>query len=385
MIIKESIISADLSDNRAINLIIQNGLAIVKPSKAIVSMQYFFLIVASLLPFKTMANQDKVIVYNWESYIPKGVLEDFTKETGIKVEYLTYNSSDVMMTKLQILNGRGYDVLVSSTNLVEQMYNEGLIQPLDKTLLPNFQTLDSNLLNKPYDPKNKYSVPYLWGSTGIAFNSKKVDARQVRGWKDLWNERWVGKLLLVDNMREVFHMALKINGHSTNSVDEEEISQAYRLLRNLMKNVKIITLDSPADKFVNGEVSVGSMWNGDAATVQLKNPEIQYIYPKEGASFWMDSFVIPSRSLNVKNAHIFINYMLRPEVAIRSVKELNYATPSIKAKEMLDDEIRNNPVIFPPANLLKKAEFQRDVGDKINLYATYWGKLKSAQSGKSGL
>jgi spermidine/putrescine transport system substrate-binding protein len=180
-------------------------------------------------------------------------------------------------------------------------------------------------------------------------------------------------------MREIFHIAFRVNGHSNSSTDKEEIRQAYLLLRDLMKNVKKITGNQPAQDFIDNEIYLGSLWNGDAAAAQKANPAIQYIYPKEGAVFWMDSFVIPSQAPNVENAHTFIDYMLRPDIAIRCVNELHYATPNIAAKAYLSDEIKNNPIIFPPTDLLKKAKFLRDVGDMLVTYQLYWRKLKLKQ------
>ena len=323
--------------------------------------------------------EEKVIVYNYDDYIPGDVLEDFTKETGIAVDYSTYNSSEILFVKLQMLQGRGYDVVVPPTDLVEKMYKEGLLQPIDKDLVENFKFLDMNLLDKPYDPKNEYSIPYLWGSTGIAANRDEVDVSQVKYWKDLWDSKWEKKLLLMDDMRGVFHMALKVNGHSTNSINEEEIRQAYELLRELMPNVLLFSADAPENNFLSKKVSLGSLWNGAAAQVKAKNDAIEYIYPGEGGFFWVDSFAIPSRAQNVDNAHTFINYMLRSDVAARCVKELQYATASLKAKELLSEAVRNNLTIFPTAKLLKRAEFQRDVGEKLAFYESYWGKLKGGE------
>ena len=324
-------------------------------------------------------DEQEVIVYNWSNYIPEGILDDFTEETGIKVKYSTYDSNEVMFAKLEILRGRGYDVLVPSTNLVEKMYKEGLLQEINKDLVNNFKYLDKDLLNRGYDPNNKYSIPYLWGSTGLAVNGSEIEIKKIRYWQDLWNENFKNKILLLNDMRGVFHMALKINGHSTNSTDKEEIKQAYELLRPLMKNIKILSSNQTSNEFTSNNVILGILWNGEAAKAKLHNPNIQYIYPKEGALFWIDSFVIPSYAPNVGNAHTFINYMLRPDIAQRCMEELNTASANLTAKAFLSEEIKNNPTIFPPQNLVKKSEFQRDVGSVLKTYQLYWDKLKSNQ------
>ena len=320
---------------------------------------------------------DEVVdVYNWPDYMPEGVLEDFTRETGIKVNYSIFNNNEIMYTKLKLLKGRGYDVLVPSTYMIERLQKDRLLQPIDKTLISNFSQLDPALLNKPFDPGNEWSIPYMWGSIGIAVNVSDPDAAAVTSWEDLWHTRWRDKLLLLDDMRGIFHMALKLNGDSTNATAPDEIKKAYERLSKLMPNVKLLKADAPRESLLSGDVNLGVVWNGEAVLAQAENPKIHYIYPKEGASFWIDSFVIPARAAHPENAHKFIDYMMRPEVAVRCVTELGYATPNLVAKASLDKSIQDNTAIFPPAGILEKAEFQQDVGDALDLYTLYWDKLK---------
>jgi spermidine/putrescine transport system substrate-binding protein len=340
--------------------------------------KYIF-IISIILAINTSHAGDEVIVYNWSNYIAKGVLEDFTKETGITVKYSTYDSNAVMFAKLEILGGKGYDVLVPSTNLVEKMHKESLLQEIDKKLIDNFKHLDKVFLNKPYDPNNKYSIPYLWGNTGILINSDKLESKKIKYWRNLWDEKFKNKILLLDDMRAAFHMAFKINGHSTNSRDKEEIKQAYELLYPLMRNIKKISSDQPETEFIKNNVIIGSIWNGDAARTQLNKPNFKYIYPREGALFWMDSFVIPIYAPNKHNAHVFINYMLRPDIAKRTTEDLYYPSANIAAKELLSLEMKNNSTLFPPKNLLKELEFHRDVGESLKIYKMYWDKLKLNQ------
>ncbi len=325
--------------------------------------------------------EETVVIYNWSDYIPKGVLDEFTHETGIKVQYLTYKNNELMYTKLKLLKGRGYDLLFPSTYMVERLRKEGLLQPINRKLLSNFGHLDPELLNKPYDPGNEFSVPYLWGSVGIGVNTNNPEANKVTSWADLWHKQWRNKLLLIDDMRSIFHMALRLDGYSTNATAPEQIKSAYERLQKLMPNIQLLGEDNPNEPFESGKVELGTIWNGDAFIAQGKNPAIRYVYPQEGASFWMDSFVIPARASNPENAHKFIDYMLRPDVAVRCVKELGYATPNLTAKTMLEPEIRDNPTIFPPNEVLDKAEFQRDIGDALELYTRYWDKLKKLKAG----
>ncbi len=319
---------------------------------------------------------ERVLIYNWPDYIPDSVLQDFTNETGIKVTYTTFDNNEIMYAKLKLLNGRGFDVIVPSTYMVSRMRDEGFIRAIDSVELENFKYLNPELMNKSFDPDNNYSIPYMWGSTGIAVNTEKAEINTVTKWKDLWHTHWRGSLLLVDDMRDVFHIALKINGHSTNTTDPDEISQAYRLLHSLMPGVASIS-STPGSDLLGDEIDLGAISNGEVIVAQKQKPAIQYVYPDEGASFWMDSFVIPSRAVNLQNAYQFIDFMLRPEVAARCVQELGYATANLAALELLADSIRNNPVIFPPSDILAAAEFQQDIGEAMILMNLYWETLKT--------
>jgi len=320
----------------------------------------------------------KVVVYNWAEYIPEGALDAFTKETGIEVQYSTFENNETMYAKLQLQKGKGYDVVVPSTYLVSKMRDEGLLQPIDKRKLTHFKHLDPDMLDKPYDPGNAYSVPYLWGSTGIGVNAKVIDPAGITGWIDLWDPEWRGQLLLTDDVREVFHMALKILGYSTNTQNPDEIKQAYEKLTELMPNVLVFNADAPREPFLAGDVNLGMIWSGEVSMAQQEMEDLIYVYPKEGASFWIDSFVIPSGAENLENAHKFIDYMLRPEVAKQTTEEIGYATPNLTARGMLDESIRNDPVIFPPAEVVRAGEFQKDIGEQaMEVMNGYWEKLKS--------
>jgi len=332
-----------------------------------------------LLTATALHAEEKLVVYNWAEYIPETALEEFEKETGIKVEYSTYENNEVMYSKLKLQKGVGYDIVVPSSYLVAKMSREGLLQKLDKTKLTNLKNLSADLLDKPYDPGNEYSIPYLWGSTGIGVNGKEIDSSTITSWADLWDEKWKGKLLLTDDVREVFHMALKKNGFSTNSTNPDEIKVAYEDLQKLMPNVLVFNADAPREPFLAGDVNLGMIWSGEVKMAQQENPDIEYIFPKEGAGFWVDSFVIPAGASNADNAHKFIDYMLRPEVGQQVVEELGYSTPNIAVKELLDEDTSSNPVIFPSAADVAKGEFQNDIGDAMKLYDGYWEKLKTGK------
>lgn len=321
----------------------------------------------------------QVIVYNWSEYIPEDTLRQFKKETGIDVVYSTYESNETLYTKLKLMKGAGYDVVVPSTYYVSKMMKEGLLQKVDKSKLDNFKNLDPDLLSRPFDPTNEYSVPYLWGSTGIGINVKDMAKESITGWQDFWNPKFKNQILLTDDVREVFHMALRIKGYSGNTTSESEIREAYEYLKELMPNVRVFNSDAPGEPFLTGDVSLGMIWNGSVVQAQEDNPDIHYLYPKEGAVFWMDSFVIPAQAKNVENAHKFINFMLKAEIAKDCVEYVGYATPNKAARPLLDEETASNPIIFPDSETLAAGEFHTDVGDAVLIYDKYWQLLKAGK------
>lgn len=308
--------------------------------------------------------------------IAEEVLTKFTKETGIQVVYTTYESNETMYAKLKLLKNEGYDIVVPSTYFVSKMGRENMLQELDHALLPNLKSLDPALLNKEYDPNNNYSVPYMWGSTGIAVNTEIFPKEAVTSWQDLWKPVFKDQLLLQDDLREVFHMALKIKGYSSNTNETKEIEEAYELLTGIMPNVLLFNSDSPRLPLLAGEVGIGMIWSGEAWMAQQENPNIEYIYPKEGANFWVDSFAIPKGARNPKGAHAFINFMMRPEIAKICVEEYGYATAVKPAIKLLDPKISSSPTIFPPAAVIEQGEFQNDVGSALTIYQKYWEKLR---------
>ncbi len=323
------------------------------------------------------AESQTLVVYNWAEYLPKKVIEQFTRETGIKVQYSTYESNEAMYAKVKTVKGQGYDILAPSTYYVDRMRREGLLQKLDKSRLHNFNNLNPRLLNQPYDPNNDYSIPYLWGTTGIAYNADKIRPGQLVSWADLWDPAYKNKLLLLNDMREVFSMSLKVLGYAINTTDEHQIRAAYEKLAELMPNVRVFDAESPKTKFLAQEVTAGMLWNGEAYMAGRENAKIKYVYPKEGAIQWMDNLVISAGAKNVDGAHQFIDFVLRPEIAKKISEEVGYSSPNLAAIKLLPDKVRNNPTAYPTEEDLKNVEFQTDVGAALPVYDQYWQRLKT--------
>lgn len=326
------------------------------------------------------AEEKLLYLYNWSEYLPESVIEQFQTETGIKVVYSTYDSNEAMYAKLRLVSAKNsYDLVIPSTYYVDKMRREDLLARIDRSKLTNFDKLDPKLVNQPFDPDNDHSVPYLWGSTGIAVNTDKIKAGSITRWRDLWNPEYKDRLLLTNDMREVFYMGLRLLGHSGNDTDPAHIEAAYTELRKLVPNVRAYNSEAPRMPYLEGETDAGMIWNGEAYAAKQENPAIEYVYPAEGVILWMDSLVIPKTARHVDNAHKFIDFILRPEIAKAISEEIGYATPNLAALELLDDEVRNNRTVYPNADDLKNAEFQTDVGAAISVYEKYWEALKAGR------
>lgn len=325
------------------------------------------------------SDKDVIYFYNWSEYVPSGLLEEFTKETGIKVIYSTYESNETMYAKLKTHKNAGYDLVVPSTYFVNKMSKEGMIQKIDTAKLKNFNNLDPDLLHQSFDPNNEYSIPYIWGATAIGINTDTVDRSSLSAWADLWDPKYEGSLLLLDDAREVFQVALLKLGYSGNTTDPTQIEQAYQELRKLMPNVLAFNSDSPANPFIEGEVDVGMLWNGSAYMARKEGIPVDIIWPKEGAIFWMDSLAIPSGAKNVDGAIQLIDFLLRPDIAARVASETGYPTPNLAAKKLLPTDVINDASLYPSADIVKSGEWQNDVGNANELYEQYYQRLKTSR------
>jgi spermidine/putrescine transport system substrate-binding protein len=334
-------------------------------------------LISSLILFSSSIFAEKLYIYNWTEYIPNSLLQKFTKETGIEVVYSTFESNEEMYSKMKLTNGGGYDLIFPSSYYIEKMAKEGMLAKLDKTKLVNFAQITPSLLNKNFDPENQYSLPYVYGLTGIGINSAEIDPKAVTSWADLWNSKYKGKILLTADSREVFHIALLLKGFSPNTTENKEIESAYHLLQKLIPNVQSFNSDSPDVPYVQGEVSLGMIWNGSAFRAHKENPDIQFIYPREGVIIWMDNYAIPKNAEHKEAAYKFIDFMLRPESAKEVIETMGFSMPNEGVKALLEPTDVNDLTLFPPQEQIEKGVFQEDVGDAIDIYEKYWHLLKT--------
>ena len=317
--------------------------------------------------------------YNWTEYVPPGLLEQFTKETGIKVIYSTYESNESMYAKLKTWKDGAYDLVVPSTYFVAKMRNEGMLQKIDKSQLSNFSNLDPNLLNKPFDPNNDYSIPYIWGATAIGVNRDEIDPKSVTRWADLWKPEYKQSLLLTDDAREVFQMALRKLGYSGNTRDPAQIKAAYQELKKLMPNVLAFNSDNPGNPYMEGEVNLGMIWNGSAYVARQAGTPLEIVWPEEGGIFWMDNLAIPANAKNKAGALKLINFLLRPDVAAKVAETIGYPTPNLAARKLLPAAVANDPSLYPSDEIIQHGEWQDDVGDASVQYETLFQQLKAGR------
>ena len=334
------------------------------------------LLLLAAVPFSYGA--EKVLnLFIWSEYIPEQVLADFTKETGIKVNISTYDSNEAMYAKVKLV-GKGYDLVVPSSDYVGLMRREGLLTLIDIKKISNFKLIDPQFTNKSFDPGNAYSVPYMWGSTALAINTSILPAQTVQKTADLWKPELKGKLLLPNDPREVLGIGLKVLGYSINEKDPEHLRQAYEKLRSLMPQVRVFDSDSPKQALLSGEVAAGLVYNGEAFIANGENKAIHYLYPPEGFSLWLDSFCIPRGATNVDAAHRFIDYVLQPGVSVTISESMGYSSPIAKVSELLPAAMKNNVIVNPPPQDAARGEFLDSLdANTLKLYEQYWVKLKT--------
>ncbi|QKN81776.1 extracellular solute-binding protein [Scandinavium goeteborgense] len=334
--------------------------------KKIVGLIGLTLLISFSCQIQARSDNGVIYFYNWTEYVPDSLLEQFTRETGIKVIYSNYESNEILYAKMK--TGSVYDLVVPSSYYVAKMRKEGMLQKINKDVLTNFKNLDPLLLNKPFDRNNEYSVPYIWGATVIAVNYKNISPNSIHGWSDLWAPRFRSSLLLIDDDREVFHIALRKLGYSGNTTNVKQIQQAAKELMALSPNVLLYDGDNPGNPFIEGDVDVGMIWNGSAYVASKAGVPLKVIWPKEGAIFWMDSLAIPAGAQNKEGALKLINFLLRPDVAAAVAERIGYPTPNLAARALLPPEIQHNPMLYPDAETLKNGEWQDDVGSATEIY-----------------
>lgn len=317
-----------------------------------------------------------VNVFTWVNYIPDKVIASFEKQTGIHVNLSSYESDEALYAKLKADPHIGYDVIIPTSYFVARMRREKMLRPLDHTQLPNWKNLDPLLLNHAFDPHNQYSYPYLWGSNGIAVDTRYWNPKTIQHWRDLWQPRFRNQLLLYDDARDVFAVAFLSMGKSINTTAHKTIKEAYQRLRQLMPNVRLFNTDAAISIYADNDVTVGMADSGDIVMARQDNPHLAFIYPKEGFPVWEDCFAIPRYAPHYRNALRFINFLMRPEISKISAMVTGFSSPNLKTRQLLPKKLRKDPIMYPSAQILKRGKMEGGVGKALPNYLHYWQLLK---------
>jgi putrescine transport system substrate-binding protein len=313
--------------------------------------------------------------YNWTDYIDDKTIPNFQKQSGIKVVYDNYSSNDELFAKLTA-GGTGFDIIVPTDATLVKMKHANLIEPLDLSLIPNVKNLDPRFRNAAYDPGNQYSIPWQWGTTGIGFDKKKVGGA-VTDWDAFQLPNVKGKSSFLDEARDAFAMALFALKKDPNSTNDSDLDDAEKYLTDLKKKIKSITSDYQ-DPLKSGELLLAQAYSGDVFTIQADKPNIEYVIPTSGAFSWVDSMAIPKGAKHPRNAEQFMNYILEPKVGAALTNFVNYGSPNKAAQPFISKDILTNPLIYPPADVLAKLPFQKDIGEDEIKYSDRWTKVKTA-------
>ncbi|EZP78412.1 family 1 extracellular solute-binding protein [Parageobacillus genomosp. 1] len=313
------------------------------------------------------AGGNTLTVYNWGDYIDPALIKKFEKQTGLKVIYQTFDSNEAMMAKIA-QGGATFDVAVPSEYAVSKMKEDGLLIPLDHSKLPNLKYINPRFLNLSFDPGNRYSVPYFWGTVGIVYNPSMLGGKKITSWNDLWDPDLRNQILLVDGAREVIGMGLNSLHYSLNDTNKEHLQEAKEKLDRLVPNVKAIVGDEIKMLLANEEAAIGVVWSGDAAEIIAENDKLDYVVPKEGSNLWFDNMVIPKTAKNIEGAHAFINFMLDPKNAAQNAEYVGYSTPNEKALDYMPKEITEDKRFYPDFDSIGNLEVYENLGKRMLAY-----------------
>ena len=299
-------------------------------------------------------------VYNWGQYIAEGdegamdVIAEFEAAyPNIHVNYTTYDSNETMYSKLKT-GGISVDVIIPSDYMIARLIDEDMLLPLDFDNIPNYQYIDEAYKNTAYDPDNVYSIPYTWGTVGIIYNTKYVDAADVGGWELLWNEKYAGKILMFGNSRDAFGIAQYLLGYDVNTTDDAELQACADKLIEQRPLVQQYVMDEIFDLMENEEAWIAPYYAGDYLLMADENPDLAFYHPSQGFNFFIDAMCIPSCAQNKEAAETFINFLCDPEIAGGNMDWIGYGTPESAAKEYMDPDMVNSEIAYPPQEVLGK-------------------------------
>ncbi|MBN3896777.1 MAG: spermidine/putrescine ABC transporter substrate-binding protein [Nostoc sp.] len=326
----------------------------------------------------TNGQRDQLYIFTWTQYTDNQLLKTFSTQTGMKVLADVYDSNDVMLAKLQAGGGGTYSIIYPSDYMVQKMVSKGLLTEINHDRLIGLENLFPRFQNPSYDPNNRYSIPFNWGTTGLLYNSEKIkDAPQ--DWDYLWQnqEQLSQQMTLLNDVREVMGATLRMLGYSYNSKNEQQIKQAYEKLKVLKPAIARFDTDAWQNQILAGDLLLAMCYSADAVKISQENPKLKYVIPRSGSSLWTDTIVIPKTAPNQAGAYAWINMILQPELAAQISQRLSISTPNSAGFEQLPKIIQNNANLFPSESVLANCERVSPVGKFEEVYDRYWTQLTS--------
>jgi spermidine/putrescine transport system substrate-binding protein len=324
----------------------------------------------------TSPAENVLSIFNWSDYIDPEVLAEFEQKYNVKIKYDTFDSNESLFAKIRAGNP-GYDLIVPTGDYVEIMAKLGLLEELDRQNIPNLKNLDDKFLNYNFDPGNKYSVAYQWGTAGIGYNIKATGS-EIDSWTALFDPKYQDRVALIEDLRSVLGIVLIYLGEDPNTTDPATIEKAKNYLVQNKNAISVFAPDTGQTLLDQGEVDLAFEWSGDIFQVMEENPDLRYVIPKEGSLVWVDTFAIPKNAPHKALAEAFINFTLEPEISARISNYVRYATPNKVALEqgLIAEEDRNNPAIYPPSEVFERLQYIHDIGKATTLYDDAWTELK---------
>ena len=342
-------------------------------------------LLVSCLSAVSLAEADKpfagttLTVYNWYDYIDPAVLTMFEEQTGMRIEYANFTQNEDMYARLSAGAG-SYDVIFPSEYMIERLIKEDRLEELNLDNIPNIANVLDSLRDPSYDPGNAHSVPYMWGTLGILYNTDLVDG-EITSWQSLFDDKYAGSIFMMNSLRDTIGLGLKALGYSMNTRDESELAVAGELLvdQKMRHLVSGNFVDETKDKMVAGEAALAVIYSGDALYAMEKADNLAYVVPEEGSNIWVDGMCIPKGSKNKEAAECFINFMCDPEIARMNMEYIYYSSPIKQVVEGLSEEEAANSALNPSEEVIARCEYYNDISDAMDLYENIWMEIRMAQ------
>ncbi|HWP21413.1 MAG TPA: spermidine/putrescine ABC transporter substrate-binding protein [Candidatus Cryosericum sp.] len=336
------------------------------------------LVLALSLSFFACGGSSKVTlnVLNWGDYIDPALLQQFEKETGISVKYTTMTSNEEMLVKLSSPDCI-YDVCFPSDYIIEKLIADDLLYAINKENIPNIENIDPRFLDLSFDPDNTYSVPYMWGTVGILYNTTMVSS-PIDSWSALWDEQYSGEILMYDSMRDTIGITLKMLGKDINTREAADVLAAQEALIAQKPLVRAYLTDDIKMELINGSAAMGVVYSGDAVYCIGENPDLAYVVPKEGSNVWFDNVIIPKTATHKTEAEQFINFLCDANIAAQNSDYIGYSTPNAAALQIMGADYIDDVTFNPPQDVLDRCQIYHDLGDFVTVFSDAWTKVKAA-------